>query len=144
MFNGIDSRSTILNIKYPENVPVVANLSNLEIKVANNTEEADVKKIEGENLLWPSSKAKIIPVNGALKATAKPALAPPVIANLLNALARGSTFSNTWSTPCPIWTLGPSPPNGKPAKKDINELRIVPTKTCIVLYFICPRITPSV
>lgn len=51
LFNGIDSRSTILNIKYPENVPVVANLSNLEIKVANNTEEADVKKIEGENLL---------------------------------------------------------------------------------------------
>ena len=40
----------------------------------------------GENFLCPSSKAKIKPVKGALKATAKPAEAPDVIESLFQAL----------------------------------------------------------
>ena len=75
----------------------------------------------GENFLCPSSKAKIKPVKGALKATAKPAEAPDVIESLFHALLLQRIFSSTALTLLPTsppnWTEGPSLPKGNPAKK---------------------------
>ena len=47
--------------------------------IAESTEENAHMKIAGVNRLCASSNANVMPVSGALNATASPAHAPPVI-----------------------------------------------------------------
>ena len=71
-------------------------------------------RTRGEKLLWTSSRAKITPARGALKAAESPADAP------LDRKSRSSTFPRFWRTAiplpaaAPIWTDGPSLPREKP------------------------------
>lgn len=47
--------------------------------IEERTDENAQMKIAGVNRLCASSKANVMPVSGALNATARPAHAPPVI-----------------------------------------------------------------
>jgi len=72
------------------------------------------RSTRGEKLLWTSSRAKITPARGALKAAESPAEAT------LERKSRSSTFPRFCSTAiplpatAPIWTEGPSLPRERP------------------------------
>ena len=88
--------------------------------------EADIagNNTNGENVLWTSSRAKIIPAKGELKAAAKPAEAPAVIKNSSLAWSFSTNLlANPSPIDAPIWTEGPSLPTDKPTDSEINPPR---------------------